>query len=269
MTLRAKSVALPRKDELTWPRFAHVSKERTTATTKMIRMHDRRKLRVRDVMSTPVISVAPHTTVRDIAAQLVKHRISSVPVVGPDGQLFGIVSEADIFKRVELGTVPRRSWWRSLLTDPLAAAENYVRSHGRRARDVMTRASVTSTPDEPLEKLAARMARKSVGCVPVLRNGEVISVITRSDFVRQLAKCSFAQAPLSDKELHRELVTRMASLPWNIHVHLANAEVRGGVASLYGWAGSAIEKRVMEVVAENTPGVVKVRNCVHSVVPYV
>ena len=72
-----------------------------------------------------------------------------------------------------------------------------------------------------------------------------------------------------DEELRKELATRIASLPWNVQVHLANAEVQGGVASLYGWAASAIEKRAIEVVAENTPGVVKVRSCVHRAVPYV
>ena len=103
----------------------------------------------------------------------------------------------------------------------------------------------------------------------MVRDGEVVGIIARSDFVRQLASYSVPAVHLSDEELRKELATRIASLPWNVQVHLANAEVQGGVASLYGWAASAIEKRAIEVVAENTPGVVKVRSCVHRAVPYV
>src|SRR5689334_6858362 len=88
-------------------------------------------LSVRDVMSTDVMSVAPETPVREIAAILARHGISAVPVVNEAGRLVGIVSEGDLIRRAEIGTAPRQSWWRSLLIDARAAAQAYVRSHGR------------------------------------------------------------------------------------------------------------------------------------------
>ncbi len=56
-----------------------------------------------DIMSTPVISVAPDTPVREIAALLHEKRISAVPVLDK-GRLVGLVSEGDLLHREEIGT---------------------------------------------------------------------------------------------------------------------------------------------------------------------
>ena len=231
--------------------------------------HEPHDLRVRDVMSTDVISVAPNTPVREIAATLTEHRISSVPVIATTRRLVGVVSEGDLFRRVELGTEPGRTWWRSLFTDAMAAARAYVRSHGRTARDVMTVRPVTTSPDEPLHKLVARMARKRLRRVPVLRDGHVVGAIARSDLVQELARHAPRSIASSDEALRSEIMERIGKLPWNLQVQVVNAEVQDGVASLYGWAASAIEKRAIEIVAENTPGIVKVRNCVQPALPYI
>ena len=132
----------------------------------LVRDHNTHDLRVRDLMSTNVISVAPDTPVQEIAAIFAEHRISSgpvvsVPVVGSTGRLVGIISEGDLFRRVELGTEPRPTWWQSLFADPMAAARAYVRSHGGTARDVMTFAPITSVPDEPLRACSTRGAKAS------------------------------------------------------------------------------------------------------------
>jgi len=248
--------------------------ERTAASRRISRNQtsvaaEERPTRVSDVMSTDVISVAPDTSVRDVAAKLVHHGISSLPVVDRTGRLVGIVSEGDLIRRVEIGTEPRHSWWRSLFSDALASAHAYVRSHGRLARDVMTVAPVTASADEPLDKLAARMARKRLKRLPVLRDGRVVGVIARRDFVRKLAGHSVKTAAVSDDALRKELAERMRALPWSLHAGVINTEVQNGVASVYGWAASPIERRAVEVVAENTPGVVQVRNRLHATVPYV
>jgi CBS domain-containing protein len=52
-------------------------------------------MRVREVMSSPVITVSPDKRLKEVAELLVTHGISAVPVV-EDGELVGIVSEADL-----------------------------------------------------------------------------------------------------------------------------------------------------------------------------
>jgi CBS domain-containing protein len=230
---------------------------------------DIHQLRVRDLMTTALISVSPEAPLREIAATLANHRISSVPVIDNTDRLVGIVSEGDLFRRVELATQPPRTWWRSMFSDAMSTAHAYVRSHGRKARDVMTAHPVTSSPDEPLHKLAARMARKRLKRVPVVRNGRVVGLIARSDLVRQLAHQAAPSASPGDEALRNQIKEGIEKLPRNLQIRLVNIEVEDGVASLYGWATSAIEKRAVEVAAENVPGVVKVRNCVLPALPYV
>jgi CBS domain-containing protein len=52
-------------------------------------------VRVREVMSSPVVCVPPGMGVKEVADLLVRHAIGAVPVV-EDGELVGIVSEADL-----------------------------------------------------------------------------------------------------------------------------------------------------------------------------
>jgi predicted transcriptional regulator len=60
---------------------------------------------VRELMSSPVVTVAPGAQLKEVADLLVRHEISAVPVVERD-QLVGIVSEADLVP-LELGADPR------------------------------------------------------------------------------------------------------------------------------------------------------------------
>ena len=71
-------------------------------------------MRAMDVMTTPVITVGPETSVQDLAKLLSERGISGVPVVEGE-RLVGIVSEGDLLHRAETGTQrrlqKRRSWW--------------------------------------------------------------------------------------------------------------------------------------------------------------
>ena len=96
-------------------------------------------MQARDVMTTQVITVAPDTDVKEIAKRLLESGISAVPVVERDGRIIGIVSEGDLMRRSESDTERRSSWWLSLLLLPEQKAIDYVKTHGHRAADVMTR----------------------------------------------------------------------------------------------------------------------------------
>jgi CBS domain-containing protein len=66
-------------------------------------------MKARDVMVSPVVTVKPSATVRDVAKLFLERQISAVPVVDEQGQLVGIVSEGDLMHRAEIGTEGRRS----------------------------------------------------------------------------------------------------------------------------------------------------------------
>jgi osmotically-inducible protein OsmY len=102
-----------------------------------------------------------------------------------------------------------------------------------------------------------------------VRDGRVVGVIARRDLVRKLASHSVPAPDTSDDAARKELVERMRALPWTLQARVVNTEVQEGVASLYGWAATPIERRAIEVVAENTPGIVQVRNHLHAMPAYV
>jgi CBS domain-containing protein len=231
-----------------------------------------KRMRVRDVMSGDVVSASPDTQVREIADLMVRNRISSVPVVDQAGRLVGVVSDDDLIRRAEIGTEPRHSWWRLLLNDARAAAHEYVRSHGRAASDVMTRDPVTTTEFTPLHKVAALMAKRRLRRLPVVRGERVVGMISRTDLVRKLAGLSAVSsdsASAGDDAVRERVVQRTRSMPWNLRIKAVNTVVEDGVATVYGWVGSDIERRALRVAVENTPGVRRVEDGVHTVLPYV
>jgi CBS domain-containing protein len=112
-------------------------------------------VKARDIMVTSVITVDPDSSVRQAASTLYEHRISALPVVDEHGELIGIVSEGDLMRRAELDTDYRRSWWLELFSGESneEIASEYVKSHGRRVRDVMTREVITAEPGTALREI--------------------------------------------------------------------------------------------------------------------
>jgi CBS-domain-containing membrane protein len=85
----------------------------------------------RDVMTADVVTVTAETAVPEIAALLLKHRISAAPVMDARGGVPGIVSEGDLMHRPEAGTErKRRSWWLTLFGDQGDLAREFVSPRG-------------------------------------------------------------------------------------------------------------------------------------------
>jgi predicted transcriptional regulator len=78
---------------------------------------------------------------------MLMRRVSAVPVIDEDDQLIGIVSEGDLIRRPESGTERHPSWWLSLMAIFEEQAVSYIRSHGDKAGDVMTRNLITIAED--------------------------------------------------------------------------------------------------------------------------
>src|SRR5215475_7101937 len=125
-------------------------------------------MKAADVMTTNVITAA---CVEDVAHILLTARISRAPVVGPNGELLGIVSEGDLMRRVEAGTGRRRPWWLAILTGKEALAMEFIREHSRKVADVMTREVVTAAPDTPLWKIADLLEKNAIKRVPIVEGG--------------------------------------------------------------------------------------------------
>lgn len=216
-------------------------------------------MKATDIMTSPAISVGPETPVPQVAALLSKHRISAVPVVEA-GRLVGLVSEADLLHRHEIGTDasarPPRGWRRLFHYD--ASAAEYAKSHAMRARDVMTRDVISIGADAPVQEIVALLEQRNVKRVPVVREANVIGIVSRADVVRALAKQGrpAAQA-LSDKAIEERLTAELERHSWWCRPY-SSVVVDNGVVHYRGIIDSPDEQAQRDaarVAAENLPGV--------------
>src|SRR6266498_2030058 len=207
-------------------------------------------MKARDVMVSPVITVQATALVGEVAATLLRHGISAVPVVNDQNQLVGIVSEGDLMCRPEAGTERRRSWWLAGFVGSQTLAADYVRSHASRVDDVMTRNVVTTTPDAPLHEIAALLEKNSIKRVPVVENGALVGIVSRANLVQAVASTrTRLDLPLSDSAIRDKLLAHLKRQPW-AHTGMLNVTVADGVVDLWGATESDAERKAIRVAAE-------------------
>lgn len=213
-------------------------------------------MRARDIMTTSVVTVTPETKVRDIAKVLLERRISAVPVVDSRDRVVGVVSEGDLLHRVENQTERHRSWWLEIVASAETMAEDYVKSHGLMAKDVMTWPVISTTPDASLAELATLLDRYGIKRVPVLHNGALVGIVSRADLLRGLIGIRPETAPGAgdDARIRETLIRRLEAEPW-ANTGSMNVVVIGGVVELWGFVGSEAERDAFRVAAQSTPGV--------------
>lgn len=153
-----------------------------------------RVVKVREIMSRPVISITPATTVKEAARTLVEHGISALPVLDDRGELVGIVSEADLMP-LEAGP------------DPLSQATPLAPSAGttpRRVVEVMTKSVITVAAGSEVSQAARAMLGARVKRVPIVHGRRVVGIVSRRDLMRVIAR--------DDDALKAELMRRIEGL---------------------------------------------------------
>lgn len=228
-------------------------------------------MRARQVMTRPVHTVPADASVYDAAQVLLNAGISAAPVVDADGKMLGIVSEADLMYRTEIGTVPGKSWLQRLLADDAAMARDYIRAHSHRVADVMTKNVVTADERTSLGDIAALMQRHRVKRVPILSKGRLVGVISRANLLQGLLarEPSPSEESASDDKLRSVVMAEFAKHGWSSSSQPTNVVVENGVAHLWGYVGSTTIKDAYRIAAENVSGVQRVENHMNILPPEV
>ncbi len=218
-------------------------------------------MNAQDAMTKDVVTVGPEATVGEIAALLVRHRISAIPVVAEDKHVVGLVSQTDLGHRSETGTEKRRKWWLDLFADADSMARDFVKSHGMRARDVMTRFIVSVGTTTPLAEVAEILDTHRIRQVPVLDGGRLVGMISRADLVRKLAEATAAGqgAGVQSGQLQKAIWDQIKAQPW-LKAAYINVTVTDGVVELYGAVDSEDQRRALRVLVEGIPGVRRVND---------
>jgi CBS domain-containing protein len=215
-------------------------------------------MKVSDIMTSPVVTITLDTPVNEIANLLIEHHISGVPVIA-NGRVVGLVNEFELLRRHEIGTessVPEKSWWTRLVERDPAPVE-YVMSHANHAKDFMTRSVIAVTEDTPVQKVASIFAARTVRRIVVLRDQQLVGIVTRGNLVQALALNSqpgaVARAP-SDEAIRLRLLAELEAQPW-WRPSQSTATVRDGVVHYQGLIEDEDERDAARVAAENVPGV--------------
>lgn len=115
-------------------------------------------MKAREIMTRDVISILDEATVEDAARMLARNRISGVPVVNASGLLLGLVTEHDL-----------------------------IAKHGRSVSEIMSKGVITVSPDTEVEQVQHLLTNQRIRRVPVVEDGKVVGIVSRSDLVRQIA----------------------------------------------------------------------------------
>jgi CBS domain-containing protein len=212
-------------------------------------------MKARDVMTSHVITVGPELDVKAVANTLVANGISAVPVVAIDGSIVGIISEGDLMRRAVSGA--KRSWWLETFSSAEQLMADFVKAHGRKAKDVMTRQVISVSPGTSLQEIANLLEKHGIKRVPVIENGRLVGIVSRANLVQALATrgLAFVDAAEADEALRKVIVLKLRKLPWATAMTMVDVIVDHGVVNLWGVVRNEEEKNAVRVAAEGTPGV--------------
>jgi CBS domain-containing protein len=214
-------------------------------------------MKAADVMTRRLITIDPDSSVADAAKSMLENRISGLPVIDGQGRLVGLISEGDLLHRAEMGTQqrPRRSWWLNLISGPTGAADDYIKSHSRKVRDVMTQSVVSVSPDASINDIVRVLERHRIKRVPVLDNGQLVGIVSRANLLQALASAAEVHEPSADdRTLRDRVLAELAAQPWAPD-YTENIMVKDGIVHLWGSVSTESQHHALRVAAESVPGV--------------
>lgn len=224
-------------------------------------------MRAKDIMTESIVCVNVKETVFDAAELLLGAGVSAAPVVNDQGNVLGIVSEADLIHRAEIATAPRRSWLQRLLGGEATAARDFVSTHARKVADVMTREVVTASDDATLVELVELIEKHRVKRIPIVRDDKLVGIVSRANLLGALLsrepEGGAAGLP-DDNQLRQAVVDAFDKQAWKSRWPV-NVVVSDRTVHLWGFVEGEDIRKAYRVAAENVPGVKKVKSHLRSI----
>jgi CBS domain-containing protein len=218
-------------------------------------------MKAADVMTREVVTVGPEMPLAEAIRLMLEHQVSSLPVIGNDGLLIGLLTERELLHRAETGTDRHRLSWLEGILAPGEVAERYVHTHGRRVKDVMAHGVPTVAGSCPLDKVVKLLESRSLRRIPVVDDGRLVGIISRSGLVRALGHIldGTATPAKRDDEIRAAILAEIARNRW-IECRQVEVTVSGGVVELRGAVHDPRMREALRVMAEGLPGVKSVKD---------
>jgi predicted transcriptional regulator len=130
----------------------------------------------RDVMTHSLITLTPEMSIFDAISRLIDRKISGAPVLGPDGEMVGMLSELHC-----LGV--------------LASDQFHADDHAHPVADYMSTDFETVDPECDIYRLALYFRDKPVRRFPVMEDGRLLGQVSRRDVLRGIDEMRRKQTP--------------------------------------------------------------------------
>lgn len=202
---------------------------------------------VGELMTRDVLVVAPGTPLKDVAALLVEHRISGVPVCDAEGTVLGVVSEADIIWKTQ-GYPPERARFLHWFVDHTGGDD--VRLNARDAGSAMTAPALTIDSGSDAVRAARLMVEKRVNRLPVVDDGRLVGIVTRADLVRAFNR--------PDEAIETEIREHVLLNTMWVDPARVDLRVEQGEVTVSGQVTNRSDAELMEAYVRRVPGVVSV-----------
>jgi CBS domain-containing protein len=217
-------------------------------------------MRAHQIMTRPVITVTPETTIFDAANTMLQKHVSGLPVVDAAGKLVGIVSEGDFIRRSEIGTQRKRGRFLKFILGPGKAATDFVQEHGRKVAEIMTPEPLTISEDTALERIVQLMEKNNVKRLPVTRGDKIVGIVSRSNLLQAVASLAreIPDPTADDDHIRNRIIDAIEKNDWCPFG--LSVIVRDGIVHLSGVITEERSRQAAIVAAENVTGVVKVHD---------
>jgi CBS domain-containing protein len=212
-----------------------------------------------DVMTPGAVTIAPDADIGEAIKLLKEHDVSALPVVDDSGTVVGIISEADLVRRTEIGTDRHRPWWTEAMTPAAELAGDFAKAHGRKVHEVMTSDVVSASRETSLGEIASLLERNRIKRLPILQDGKLVGMVSRANLVQALAAAfpSSTDAAPADRAIRLDILDRLGDQSWT-DFGSRNIIVKDGVVHLWGLVGSQQELDALTALVEEVPGVRKI-----------
>jgi acetoin utilization protein AcuB len=179
-------------------------------------------------MSHPVLTVRPEMPIQDALKMMHTEHVRRLPVVGSRGEMLGIVTENDLLNASPSEATTLSVWEISYLLSKITVER------------IMKRDMITADEDMPLEEAARIMADHKIGSLPVLRDGELVGIITETDVFKVFLEL------LGARESGVRLTVLVKEEPGMLHrMTGAIQEVKGNIIALGTFLGESSENRMV------------------------
>jgi CBS domain-containing protein len=211
-------------------------------------------MRVRDLMTTDVLTIGPEAPIRDVAAILVEHRISGLPVCDIEGRVLGVVSEGDILYKEHDPREGHAGGPLGWMIDGSPNYAGYAKAKALTAGKAMTAPAITISPLENAAAAARIMCERHVNRLPVVEDDKLVGILARSDLVRAFTR--------SDAEIAREIQTDVLRRTLWVDDGRVRVAVARGAVTLSGRLDKRSDVEVLERLVRRVPGVTTIASSV-------